>query len=83
MHCLVELGDGLNVRVPAVLSSHLLNSSLLGRHLAKAIGERLVSSLSERSAAISCWRLGHLVPLQVILSQERDAISKLLSSHNF
>ena len=84
MNALVVLGDGLDVGVPAILSSHLLNSFLLACHLAKALGECLVSGLSERSTAFFSWRdPGHLVPLLVILSQEWDGIRKLLSFHIF
>jgi hypothetical protein len=47
MHLLVVLGNGLDVGIPAVLSSHLLNSSLLIVEHVDSIGESLVTSLSE------------------------------------
>ena len=49
---LVELGDWLDVGIPPVLSSHLLNSSLLG---SEPVAESIVPSLPERSLAASRW----------------------------
>lgn len=78
MDFLIVLGDGFNVGVPAILSSHLLDSLLLGGQLTHACSESLVSSVSERSAAVSSWRLCHLVPLEVRLSKERNSVGELL-----
>ena len=82
MHSLVVLGDRLDVGVPAVLSSHLLNSFLLVAERGHSASKSLVASVSERPATFSSWGLGHLVPFEMRLSQKRDACSELRSFGN-
>ena len=60
MHYLVVLGNGLDVGVPAVLPSHLLDSLLL---VGEPVGESIVTMLSKRSLSRSCRGLSHRVPL--------------------
>jgi hypothetical protein len=74
----IELGNRLDVRVPSVLSSHLLNSFLLLRDrwlVVEPLSERLIAS--KRSVSSVTWRLSNTVPLHLRGSQEWNGISEL------
>ena len=80
----VILGDWFDVGVPSIFSSDLLNSLLLASRKPKSLCKSVVCSLRVTSllgctfVISSSWRLGHLIPLNMWLSKERNGICKLL-----
>ena len=81
----VILWNWFDVGVPSIFSSDLLNSLLLASWNPKSLCKSVVCSLRVTSLLLSStfhisssWRLGHLVPLNMWLSQERNGICKLL-----
>lgn len=76
---LVELGYGLDVVVPALLFSDLLDSLLLVGSLgaSEALGEGVAKAQGALSLAV--WRVAlPLFILNIRVSQERNGILKLL-----
>jgi len=85
----VILWNWFDVWVPSIFSSDLFNSLLLASWNPKSLCKSVVCSLRVTSLlgstfhVSSSWRLSHLVPLNMWLSQERNGICKLLWVLNF
>ena len=84
MDLLVIFWNRLYVWVPAIFSSHLLNSLFLLAYwwISKAVCECIVTVHREISMG-GCSSLSHLIPFELGLSQERNGCSILSCFLNF
>ena len=82
---LIVLRNRFDVRVPSVLSPHLLDSFLLLSYwrLVETVRECIVASVHERPASFRGCNFCSGFPLSLRCSQERYGIGKLLCLLNF